>query len=64
MADVKVDWTKCTGAGVCNQICPMNVYDMVDTEGGKKKAKPTRSADCIICLACVNGCPQNAIIVE
>jgi len=41
----------------------MNVYDMVDTAGGKK-AEPTRAEDCILCMACVNACPTQAIIVE
>jgi len=41
----------------------MNIYDMVDTGGGKK-AEPTRSEDCILCMACVNACPTQAITVE
>jgi NAD-dependent dihydropyrimidine dehydrogenase PreA subunit len=41
----------------------MNVYDMVDVKG-KKKAQPTRAEDCIMCMACVNGCPAGAITVE
>jgi NAD-dependent dihydropyrimidine dehydrogenase PreA subunit len=41
----------------------MNVYDMVEV-GGEKKAQPTRMEDCILCMACVNACPTQAIIVE
>ena len=63
MADVKVDLVKCEGAGVCSEVCPMNIYDMVDI-GGKKKAQATRASDCIMCMACVTGCPAAAIIVE
>ncbi len=63
MADVKVDLKKCEGAGVCAEVCPMKVYDMVDVEG-KKKAQPTRAEDCIMCMACVNSCPVGAITVE
>jgi len=49
----------CTGAGVCVDVCPMNVYDMVDN-----KAVPARADDCIRCMACVNSCPNQAITVE
>lgn len=63
MADVTVDLAKCTGAGVCADVCPMNVYDMVEI-GGKKKAQATRASDCILCMACVNSCPSAAITVE
>lgn len=63
LADVKVDLVKCIGAGVCAEVCPMNVYDMVDIDG-KKKAQATRAQDCILCMACVNGCPAVAITVE
>lgn len=63
MADVKVDLGKCTGAGVCAEVCPMNVYDMVEISG-EKKAQATRASDCIMCMACVNGCPSAAITVE
>jgi NAD-dependent dihydropyrimidine dehydrogenase PreA subunit len=63
MADVKVDLVKCIGAGVCVQVCPVNVYDMVEIKG-EKKAQPTRKDDCIMCMACVNSCPQGACSVE
>jgi NAD-dependent dihydropyrimidine dehydrogenase PreA subunit len=63
MADVKVDLAKCEGAGVCAEVCPMNVYDMIDVKG-KKKAQATRAQDCIMCMACVTGCPVTAITVE
>jgi len=41
----------------------MNVYDMVEI-GGESKARPTRADECIMCMACVNGCPVGAITVE
>ena len=59
MPTVIVDKEACDGDGVCIDICPMNVYDMVD-----EKAEPTREEDCIMCMACVNACPNQAITVE
>jgi len=63
LPNVIVDLDACEGAGVCAEVCPMNVYDMVDKDGGKK-ADPARAEDCILCLACVNACPTGAITVE
>jgi len=63
LPNVKVDKDVCEGAGVCVEVCPMNVYDMVNTKEGKK-AEPVRAEDCILCLACVNACPTQAITVE
>jgi len=37
----------------------MNVYDLVD-----KRSVPERADDCIMCMACVNACPNQAITVE
>jgi NAD-dependent dihydropyrimidine dehydrogenase PreA subunit len=63
MPKVTVDLDVCEGAGVCVEVCPMNVYDMVEV-GGESKAQPTRMEDCILCMACVNACPTQAITVE
>lgn len=49
----------CDGDGVCVDICPMNVFDLVND-----KSVPERADDCILCMACVNACPQQAITVE
>lgn len=63
MPKVTVDLDVCEGAGVCVEVCPMNVYDLVDM-GSEQKAQPTRMEDCILCMACVNACPTQAITVE
>jgi NAD-dependent dihydropyrimidine dehydrogenase PreA subunit len=44
----------------------MNVFDIVEMEeyGNERKSQPTRKEDCIMCLACVNACPTQAITVE
>jgi len=49
----------CDGDAVCVDVCPMNVYEIVDN-----KSVPERADDCILCMACVNACPQQAITVE
>ena len=49
----------CNGDGVCVDICPTNVFDLVDN-----KAVPERADDCILCMACVPACPTQAITVE
>jgi NAD-dependent dihydropyrimidine dehydrogenase PreA subunit len=59
MPKVTVDQNKCDGEGVCADVCPMNVYDIVE-----KKSQPNRADDCIGCMACVNSCPTQAITVE
>jgi len=59
MPTVTVDKSKCDGEGICVDVCPMNVYDMV-----AGKSEPTRAVDCIACMACVNSCPTQAISVE
>jgi len=51
-----VDTKKCTGAGACAEVCPANVFDIV--EG---KAVVARPDDCTECLACEASCPNNAI---
>ncbi len=63
---VTVDLEKCSGAGVCKSVCPMDVYDLVEMPeyNNETKADPARMEDCILCMACVNSCPEQAITVE
>jgi NAD-dependent dihydropyrimidine dehydrogenase PreA subunit len=63
MPEVKIDLDLCEGAGICVDVCPVNVYDLVDIEG-EEKAQATRAEDCIMCLACINSCPAGAITIE
>ena len=66
MVKVTVDLEACEGAGVCADVCPMNVFDIVEMpeHDNKKKAQSNRMEGCIMCLACVNACPTQAITVE
>jgi NAD-dependent dihydropyrimidine dehydrogenase PreA subunit len=64
--NVKVDLEKCSGDGVCVEICPVEVFELQklpkypDTE----KSVPVRKDECILCMACVASCPTDAITVE
>ncbi|KCZ70988.1 NADH:ubiquinone oxidoreductase chain I-like protein [Candidatus Methanoperedens nitroreducens] len=53
---IEIDEDKCIGAGECVNVCPTNVFDLVE---GKSHA--TRVEDCIECCACVDACPTKAI---
>jgi NAD-dependent dihydropyrimidine dehydrogenase PreA subunit len=59
MVTVIVDKEACDGDGVCVDVCPVDVFGLVDD-----KAIPTRADDCILCMACVSACPTLAITVE
>ena len=63
MSKVIVDLDACEGAEICAEVCPMNVFDIVEINGAKK-AKATREEDCILCMACVSACPAQAITIE
>jgi len=53
---IEIDEEKCDADGECVNVCPTNVFEIVD---GKSKA--TRVADCIECCACVDACHVKAI---
>jgi ferredoxin len=63
LPNVFVDHELCEGHGLCADVCPVEVYDLVEIKG-ETKAQPTRANDCILCMACVNACPVGAITVE
>jgi len=54
---VEIDLDACVAAGECVDICPADVYEIVD---GKVTAD--RIADCIECGACEGVCPTNALL--
>ncbi len=53
---IKVDYDKCVGAGECVDICPAEVYELVDG-----KTVPKNIDECTECCSCVEVCPQGAI---
>ena len=50
----KVDKKKCTGCGICVDICPAQAIKI-------EKDKAVINDDCVECGACVNECPRGAI---
>ena len=45
---------KCTSCGKCVKLCPLNNINIVD-------GKPQWGRDCTHCMACICGCPVQAI---
>ncbi len=71
--EVAVDFDICIADGICISVCPVNVFEWLETPGctnpnasgqailAEKKADPIREKDCIFCRACEVQCPVLAI---
>ena len=57
--NVTVDEEKCVGCGECVDVCPVEVFEMVD-----EKSKPVDVDECLGCESCVEVCEEDAITVE
>lgn len=55
----QIDADKCVGCGECVDVCPVEVYEMVDG-----KSAPVNGPECIGCQSCVGVCPVSAVTVE
>jgi NAD-dependent dihydropyrimidine dehydrogenase PreA subunit len=61
---VAVDHDVCEGDGICISICPVGVFDWVDSPGhpvSDKKSDPVNEPACVFCRACEVQCPVQAI---
>jgi NAD-dependent dihydropyrimidine dehydrogenase PreA subunit len=58
MYDVKVDEAKCVGCGECEEVCPVDVYEIQN-----EKSVPVNADDCLGCESCVEVCEEEAITV-
>jgi len=56
--EVVVDPDKCEGCEECVEVCPVDVYEMVDG-----KSEPVNAEECLGCESCVEVCDQEAITV-
>jgi NAD-dependent dihydropyrimidine dehydrogenase PreA subunit len=63
MPEVKIDLEKCDGDGICVDVCPVAVFELKE-EGGNTKSYVVNQDECLVCMACVVQCPQNAIEVN
>ena len=56
---LKLDQSRCTGCGLCTEICPHGVLKMEN-----KKAVITDKNRCMKCGGCAKNCPMNALSVR
>ncbi len=49
---------KCNGCGVCADVCPMDIERVRD----EIKKTDISSGECLLCMKCVNKCPQNGCL--
>lgn len=54
---IKGDIEKCSGCGLCNQSCPMDI-DIVKYVNEEKRVLST---ECISCFTCTSACPKGAL---
>lgn len=52
---------KCTGCGLCTEVCPHEVFAFTD---GVRTVHIADSDSCMECGACALNCPANAIKVN
>ena len=63
---VAVDFDICVADGACIDACPVDVFEWIDTPehpASDKKAIMTREPDCIVCRACEEVCPVDAVLI-
>ena len=56
---VRIDPELCEASGVCEQVCPEDVFEIVD--GVTRVAQPIR---CTECWSCVENCAAGAIELD
>jgi len=59
VATLEYDISKCTGCMMCIEVCPHNVFALVN-----KKAKIVDKDKCMECGACANNCKTEALKVK
>jgi len=57
---IELDMDRCTGCGICENLCPASIYKV---EAGKSRIKEEKISYCFVCRACEVSCPTQAIAV-
>ena len=52
---IETGLSKCTGCGLCNKACPMNI----DIREMALNSEAVRDINCVGCGRCVEACPTN-----
>jgi len=70
---VEIDYAKCTGCGMCLDVCPKDclisyprayrVALTCQSKGKGKAVKDTCTVGCVQCQACIKECPAKAITI-
>ncbi|HPN85056.1 MAG TPA: 4Fe-4S binding protein [Victivallales bacterium] len=55
MLTLRKNTKKCNSCGVCYEVCPMHI----DSVRAEMKNSDVSSFDCVLCLKCVEKCPQD-----
>ena len=58
MRNVKIDMEKCTNCRECIEVCPEEVFQLVDGFPAH-----VHKEQCIECDLCINICPEDAISI-
>jgi 2-oxoglutarate ferredoxin oxidoreductase subunit delta len=60
-----IDSKRCDGCGQCVEICNLNLWEVVEEEGGRASARTVDGAarTCHFCFFCKDICPHNAVTI-
>jgi NAD-dependent dihydropyrimidine dehydrogenase PreA subunit len=55
---IELDVERCKGAGLCEKVCPRNVFEV---DHDRRLASLPRAGQCVQCGACIVQCPLDAL---
>ena len=58
---IKINIDKCTKCGVCDLVCPTNIY--ITSRYIERKQQSLRDIDCIKCFKCIDDCSTKALTI-